>query len=264
MPNGNDVVTLPQHFKQHGINTTGSGKVFHCGTSSGGPTKNEGGFDQQYSWSQPYWGCDQFYNGTFQSLAAQQWPGDVAGCVQTQECHECLKAHGSEGAAIKPSWVGAPCDATCYPDGAVAANAVKQLQEAAEARKSKPDKPFFIAAGFKRPHLGWFAPQEWFDRYPNASIALAKHRHPPPGMPSMAWSGNGEIKGMDDVHPVMSNSSGFDLVPDWKQFELRRAYYAAVSFMDSQLGLVLDALENTGLRNSTAITFVGDHGYQCK
>jgi iduronate 2-sulfatase len=51
------------------------------------------------------------------------------------------------------------------------------------------------------------------------------------------------------------------MVPDWKQHELRRAYYAAASFMDQQIGRILDSLEETGLTNETAIVFWGDHGY---
>lgn len=165
---GNRTVTLPQHFKRNGYNSTGGGKVFHAGTSSGGPTRDEGGFDDPYSWSQPYWGCDQFYNGTVQSLRAQGWPNSV-GCVQTPACHECMKAHGSEGGpSFKPSWVGAPCPASCYPDGLVAEHVSQLLHERATAASGASGTPFFVAAGFKRPHLGWFAPQQYFDMYDSA------------------------------------------------------------------------------------------------
>eukprot|EP00054_Salpingoeca_dolichothecata_P035008 m.4292 g.4292 ORF g.4292 m.4292 type:complete len:519 (-) comp4965_c0_seq1:67-1623(-) len=253
---GKNVVTLPQFFKEHGYNTTGAGKIFHPGKSSGG-VGGEGGGDMPYSWSVPYFFCDQFYNGTFQSTKMQGYPNG-SGCVQSDECISCLKAAGSLGGpTFKPSWKAAPCAASCYPDGAVADEIVTQLHTAAQS-----SKPFFIAAGFKRPHLGWFAPAEYFDMYDNKSIVLAEHRHPPAGMPHVAFGTNGEIAGMQDVHPIMDSSSGYPLVPDWKHYELRRAYYAAVTFMDSQLGRVLDALESTGLRNDTVVVFWGDHGYQ--
>ena len=65
---------------------------------------------------------------------------------------------------------------------------------------------------------------------------------------------------MDDVTCETSADGHRGIVPDNRHAELRRAYYSVVSFMDSQLGRVLDALEETGLRNSTAIVFWGDHG----
>lgn len=121
---GQAVITLPQMFRQAGYYTTGAGKIFHPGTSSGGPSRSEGGGDGGWpfrtngSWSEPYFFCDQFYNGTVQSPAMQQWPGarDArAGCIQSDECTACLREAGSlEG---KHSHKGAPCNASCYPDG---------------------------------------------------------------------------------------------------------------------------------------------------
>ena len=119
MPNntGYSVITLPQYFKDNGYYTVGAGKVFHPGVASGG-TGKEGGADMPYSWSKPYWYCDQWPNGTFQSTAMQQWPNGT-GCVQNDSCISCLQAHGCWG-DIKPSRCGADCDDTCFPDAAVA------------------------------------------------------------------------------------------------------------------------------------------------
>ena len=75
-----------------------------------------------------------------------------------------------------------------------------------------------------------------------------------------AFSGNGELCGMDDV--TCEEVDGFKLLPDNRHAEMRRAYYSVVTFMDSQLGRVLDTLEATRLNESTAIVFWGDHGYQ--
>lgn len=65
--------TLPQMFKEHGYNTTGAGKIFHGGGPSGGEGCC-GGYDMPYSWSQPYWDCDQFWNQTVQSPSSVSWP----------------------------------------------------------------------------------------------------------------------------------------------------------------------------------------------
>lgn len=86
---GLSVVTLPQYFKSAGYYTVGGGKIFHPGSSSGGPSSSEGGGDEPYSWSEPYFFCDHFRNGTFQSTAMQQWPSGT-GCVQNEECIKCL------------------------------------------------------------------------------------------------------------------------------------------------------------------------------
>ena len=73
------------------------------------------------------------------------------------------------------------------------------------------------------------------------------------GMPKAAFTGNGEICGMDDVD--CATQGGYKLVPEAKHEELRKAYYAVVTFMDSQLGKVLDALDASGLVASTAVAF---------
>lgn len=63
----------------------GIGKIFHPGSSSGGPARDEGGADMPYSWSEPYFFCDQFTNDTVQSTAMQHFPNGT-GCVQSQAC----------------------------------------------------------------------------------------------------------------------------------------------------------------------------------
>jgi len=151
---------------------------------------------------------------------------------------------GAISKAGKPSWSSAACDADCYPDGMVATNVVKQIRHAAMHPEARP---FFIAAGLKRPHLGWFAPSYAYDKYPNntESVPLASNRTPSVDVPLVSLGNNGEMSGMDDVKTTMIPSrfgGEFRMVPDWKQHELRRAYYAAASFMDQQLGRILGSL----------------------
>ena len=274
MDAGNAVVTLPQYFKQNGYTTTGVGKIFHPGTSSGGPSSGEGGGDGGYpfrtngSWSKPYFFCDQFYNGTFQSPAAQQWPGsDAMGCVQSSSCLTCLRDAGGLTKHSKPAFLAAPCPDSCFPDGAVADEAVRQIEAYGVGKDLENAPPFFLAVGFKRPHLGWFAPKKYFDVYANnTDVVVAKHRFPPNAMPSCAFSGNGEMCGMDGVECAITNGSGtvhgYNLVVEHQHLELRRAYYSTVTFMDAQLGKVLDALDRSGLQDNTIVVFWGDHGYQ--
>ena len=96
---------------------------------------------------------------------------------------ECLAKYNSTGPdGWRPSHAAAECDANCYPDGLVATNTIANLKTEFDKIKQNGldnTKPFFIAAGMKRPHLTWFAPQEYFDMYPNNDVTLATHRMPP-------------------------------------------------------------------------------------
>ena len=268
---GKSIVTLPQAFKNAGYWTVGGGKVMHPGSSSGGPSKGEGGGDGGWpftpngtakypaagSWSEPYFFCDQFYNGTFQSPAMQEWPGARAagaGCVQSDECVACLTAAGTISKKGKISHSSAKCDASCYPDGAVADHAISLLNAAAADPVHK--QPFFIATGFKRPHLGWMAPQSYFDMYNIADVKIAKHILPPSTMPKEAFSGNGELCGMSDAQ-CKDNVDGYTLLNTSQHATMRAAYYSVVSFMDAQLGRVLDALASNKLGEKTVIAFWG-------
>jgi iduronate 2-sulfatase len=124
-------------------------------------------------------------------------------------------------------------------DGKVAAEAIKLLEQ-------KRDRPFFLAVGFYRPHSPHIAPKKYFDLYPLDKIPAPKF---PPG----------------DLEDVPQEAL-FIKPPNWganeqQQREVVRAYYACVTFMDEQLGKVLDALDRLKLADSTLIVFWADHGY---
>jgi iduronate 2-sulfatase len=124
-------------------------------------------------------------------------------------------------------------------DGMVATEAIKLLGE-------HKDEPFFLAVGFYRPHSPYVAPQKYFDQYPLANIPLPK-----------------EIPGdLDDI----PEAAIFTKPPHWgldeaQRREALRAYYATISFMDAQVGRVLDALDKLKLTDKTIIVLWSDHGY---
>jgi uncharacterized sulfatase len=119
--------------------------------------------------------------------------------------------------------------------------------EAIRLLNENKDKPFFLAVGFIRPHVPLIAPQRDFERYPLERITLldvpAEDRE---DIPALAF--------------FQPNRIDRGMTPQQCR-ESIRAYYAAISFMDSQLGRVIDELEKLGLADNTVITFVGDHGY---
>lgn len=121
-------------------------------------------------------------------------------------------------------------------------------------------KPFFLMAGFRDPHAPWAAPQRMYDLYDATKINL-----PPPqaktlgkDTPLIAWSRGLNI--------CLANGTSFPYsynqpVPDWVLRNQRKAYYAAVSYVDEHVGAILQVLASLGLANDTIVVFHSDHGY---
>jgi uncharacterized sulfatase len=127
-------------------------------------------------------------------------------------------------------------------DGQLADEALKLLGE-------KRDKPLFLAVGFYRPHDPFQSPKKYFDLYDPSKFEIPKL---PEGykVPSALTLGGGAIK------------DAFDTFTDKERREFLHAYYAGVSFMDAQLGRLLDALDKNKLSENTIVVFLGDHGYE--
>ena len=141
-----------------------------------------------------------------------------------------------------------------YPDGLTAQLAVKKLDELA-----KQKRPFFLGVGFFKPHLPFTSPAKYWDMYNEDQIELT----PSPDIPidvnraSLYLSGefNGYLAG--EEHPTLDNP-----VSDAYQRKIRHAYFAAISYVDAQVGKVLDELKRLGLADNTVIVVWGDHGWQ--
>jgi iduronate 2-sulfatase len=124
-------------------------------------------------------------------------------------------------------------------DGMVATEAIKLMEQNA-------DKPFFLAVGFYRPHCPYIAPKKYFDLYPKDKIKLPAHS---PGDTSQY-----------SREAFFTYPFNWGLTEDQRR-ETIQAYFASVSFMDAQLGRVMDALERLGLADNTIVVFWSDHGY---
>ena len=134
------------------------------------------------------------------------------------------------------------------PDGANTDAALKALQEL-------KDKPFFLAVGYYRPHLPFVAPKKYFDLYDLDKTPIAKNPFPPKDVFPTALTEFGELRnytGMPQESPI----------PDNKARELIRAYRAATSYTDAQIGRLLAELDKLGLREKTIVVLWGDHGWQ--
>ncbi|MDZ4403407.1 sulfatase [Prosthecobacter sp.] len=229
-PNMPDVVTLPQHFKNHGYTSLSLGKIFHH-------SEREPGDDPQ-SWSEPAWYHGEPYRHWF-----------------TKESLDYVKQLKALPKAKQPKQLrAAPFEAAdepdgSYPDAQTAEKAIETLQ-----RLKAGGQPFFLGVGFVKPHLPFTCPQKYWDLYPAESIQLPANAQRPKGAPEPAFHNNYELR---SYGTVPENGK----VTDAMALNLIRGYRACVSFMDAQLGRVLDELDRLGLRENTLIVLWGDHGY---
>jgi len=227
-----DVVTLPQHFKQHGYFVQGMGKLFH------------GGFDDPPSWSTP-WTSPKGSHGTYglpENLAIVK--AKVAASKAAPK-----KKQGGKVRNYGPAFESADVPDNSFHDGALADLAVTALQQRAEQ-----EQPFWLGVGFIRPHLPFVAPHKYWDFYDPAQITLAPNPFPPRDAPAYAVMPGGELR---SYHGIPTGP-----IPDVLARQLKHGYYAAISYMDAQLGRVLDELDRLKLTDKTIIVLWGDHGWK--
>jgi len=233
-----DVVTLPQHFKNHGYFVQGMGKLYH------------GGFDDPQSWSVP-WTSPKASHGTYglpesRAIVANQKQKQKAAAKGKKKA----KAGGKSNDARGPAFESSEVPDTAFHDGALAEMAVQALKD--RAQKSEP---FWLGVGFIRPHLPFVAPKKYWDLYDAEKIALAPNPFPPEGAPDYALTNGGELR---QYHGIPKDGP----IPDEIARQLKHGYYAAISYMDAQVGKVLDELERQNLADSTVIVLWGDHGWK--
>ncbi|XP_060581896.1 iduronate 2-sulfatase-like [Ruditapes philippinarum] len=160
------------------------------------------------------------------------------------------------------SWNAVPDDLIVNQplrDQQIADQAIKTLKRLAPAAISGK-QPFFIAAGFHKPHLPFVFPKSFLKYYP--TVKLPDNPYAPVDMPEAAWYSYGGLRGYKDIHDLHKSGGINTTLPDDVVLNLRRAYYSALTYTDSLVGSVLAELENLGLANNTIVSFWGDHGYQ--
>ena len=140
-----------------------------------------------------------------------------------------------------------------YPDGLTANLATKKLQELAGK-----GKPFFLGVGFFKPHLPFNAPKKYWDMYDESKIALTPSPGIPKNMNAESLQESGEFNGYKNGEEKASLSKQ---VSDQYARKLRHGYYAGVSFIDAQVGKVINELKKLGLDKNTVIVLWGDHGW---
>lgn len=232
-----NAVTMPQYFAKHGYHTESLGKIFHIGHGNHGDPS---------SFSAPH----------FKELVVEyKLPESTDGGQLTRE-EGLFTNQGSRDAKgnLRPrgaAFEAPDVDDEAYADGRVAAETIKRLTAAKDR-----DQPFFIAAGFARPHLPFCAPKKYWDLYDPAKLPLAKIDSAPEDAPPWAVKrgATGEISAYKPV-PVKGD------INDALARKLIHGYYASTSYTDTQIGKVLTALDRLGLADNTIIVLWGDHGF---
>ena len=219
---GGNFTTIPQYFKEHGYVTTGMGKIFHPGIASG--------HDDPVSWTEKYFHAHSKY---WDKYPRYSW----------------YAANDSE------------VDRHPLIDTMTADHAVETLKRLAPAARSA-EQPFFVAVGFHRPHLPFFFPASFLKYYPEAEIRLPDNAYAPVDLPEIAWANFDELRSYVDIKNKYGYGAINTTLPPFKVRQLRRAYYAAISYVDSLVGRVVSTLDQLGLANDTIVSFWGDHGWQ--
>ena len=213
-----DLVTLPQMFMKNGYYVARVGKMYHYGNPGDIGTN---GLDDRVSWMERY---------------------NPAGRDKTTLESDIMNYTPRRGLGSAMAFLADQTGTDAqHTDGKVADQAIKLLEE-------HKDKPFFIAAGFYRPHCPWVTPKKYFDLYPMEAMSLPEITPQTP-----------------DDYPTLALRSTrpwpyFGVTPDQAR-ECKQAYYASISFVDAQIGRLLDAVDRLGLRDNTIIVFWSDHGY---
>jgi iduronate 2-sulfatase len=232
MPN---VVTMPQHFKNHGYHTRSLGKIYHVG------------IDDDASWTVPAWHSKKPRVSSETKDAVAKYVADA----KARGIEIPQQGKGNRNAAI-PAFEAVDCKDEDLLDGDCAVNAIAQLREHAK----NPSQPFFLAVGFANPHVPWISPKKYWDLYNKDVLPLAKNEFLPKGSPSFAATSGTDFSWYKDVPQV----SG-DKLPESYKRDCLHGYLAAISYVDAQIGKLLTTLDETGLSKNTIVVFWSDHGY---
>jgi uncharacterized sulfatase len=213
-----DVVTLPQMFMNNGYYVARVGKMYHYGNPGDIGTS---GLDDPPSWN-------HFVNPAGRDKTA----------LETDIINYTPKRGLGSAMSFLSDKQGKDEEHT---DGKVALESIKLLEQ-------HKDKPFFIAAGFYKPHTPYVAPSRYFDFYPMEKIQL-------PQEPA------DHVKSVPK--PALASTAPWPLfgVTHDQARECKQAYYAAISFVDAQIGKLLDTMDRLKLWENTVVVFWSDHGY---
>jgi iduronate 2-sulfatase len=249
------IITMPQYFKMHGYQTAATGKIFD-------PRSLEG------SWGGPHdapsWSIDYTPPGELKTYNPETGPpvyfyaGKEARLkiyqLQEEARRKGIHAAGSIRDYVNKRFfppfecVNVPFDA--YSDGAIVKHGILLMDTLV-----KLGQPFFLAVGFHRPHLPFTAPKKYWDLYDRNRFRLAPFQEPAKNSPLIAYHNSGELRNGYTGIPEKGR------LPDSLQSVLIHGYYAAATYIDDMIGMLLEEINQLGVSDQTIIVLWGDHGW---
>lgn len=235
-----NAVTLPQYFKNAGYHTESMGKVYHIG---------HGNLGDEESWSVPH-----REDKVVEYILPESNNREL---TREEALFENKKLYSDKPIDIRSlprgmAWEAPDVLDEAYADGRVARHAISRLRELSKDK----EQPFFMAVGFVRPHLPFCVPKKYWDMYDRDKLPMPVYEKAPDGAPKFAVKRGGEINAFK---PIPEEDKGvFD---EELKRNLIHGYYASISYMDTQLGRVIDELKRLNLDKNTIIVLWGDHGW---
>lgn len=235
-----NAVTIPQHFRKHGYHAVAFGKIFH------------NTFPDDISWDEP----THHAEGVVQYSTENQ--------KRLADYKTKMKATGKSEPAIK-RMRGPATEIQEQPDeknadGKQTTDAIAKMRALAEG-----SQPFFLAVGYIRPHLPFITPKKYWDLYDRTKLPLADNGFLPRGAPALAF-GERSLGGFYELRDYMDYADApspfFRPLNEAQQRDLRHGYYASVSFIDTQVGRLLTALDEMSLAQNTIVVLWSDHGWK--
>ncbi len=229
-----DAVTLPQWLRRFGYTAVGHGKIFH------NPTP-----DPQ-SWSEP-----------IRSLPSLPYVYPDGTRDVVRQAMEKLPANDWRKNNLRALATSAPdLPDSELLDGARTDRCIEDLR-----RLAKSKQPFFLAMGYIRPHLAFVAPKKYWDMYDPDKLPVLAGQATPEGAPPYAMHNNSELSHYVDLIDMPKPWDTDELAAD-KARRLVHGYHACVSYIDAQIGRLLKALDDEGLRENTIVVLWSDHGWK--
>lgn len=241
-----ELLSMPEYLITQGYETSATGKIYHKGIDG-------------KSWSIPY-SNPNYYD--------EKYGTPAFGSYQDPETKRIMNSALKEGREkglvnkdlrdyvfniLRPSTESADVSDLAYTEGLYTVEGIKKMDKII-----KTGKPFFVGIGYQKPHLPFVAPKKYWDLYKREEIKLAEPQKQSEGTPEWAFHSFGELRNMSDI---VSRLQTGDVLPAAKQRELIHGYMACISYVDAQIGILLDALEERNILEETIIVLWGDHGY---
>ncbi len=226
------ILTLDQHFENNGYEIWAAGKIYHHGVD----------YEVQLGDAYQRVETEQVGRGYLSDEAIKMVEEYDAWYRENRN-----QAGGGRGPAFE--WPDVPDNA--YHDGKMTDMAIEKLTSLKTS-----DKPFFMAVGYKKPHLPFNAPKKYWDMYEADKIAPAENPYHPENVSQYFDYNFGELR---NYYGIPKGDSAFS---DTLNRTLKHGYYASVSYIDAQIGRLLNELKSSGLDENTIVILWGDHGWK--